>query len=90
MIFHIGRSVVEGDSCWVESQNSESDGQVHLIASNHFTVNEEGLIAPVAVFPPDRHPPKRPAQACTSPPRGVAWWRRQPDGLDRAIVCLGT
>ncbi len=50
VIFHIGRSVVEGDSCWVELQNSESDGQVRLIASNHFTVNEEGLITRLAVF----------------------------------------
>ena len=50
VVFQIGRSVAEGDSCWVELQNLESDGQVRLIASNHFTVNEDGLITRLAVF----------------------------------------
>ena len=48
--FHVGRSVAEGDSCWVELQGSDPDGQIRLIASNHFTVDEQGLITRLAVF----------------------------------------
>src|ERR1700728_993075 len=48
--FHVGRSVAEGDSCWIELQNVDVDGQVRLIATDHFTVDDEGLITRMAVF----------------------------------------
>jgi hypothetical protein len=50
VVFHIGRSVAQDDSCWVELQSLDPDGRVRLVASNHFTVDDQGLITRLAVF----------------------------------------
>ena len=48
--FHMGRSLAAGDSCWIELQDHDPNGEVRLVASNHFTVDDEGLITRLAVF----------------------------------------
>ena len=47
--FHIHRSVEAGQDCWVELANPPLDDPV-LLSSNHFTVNDDGFIARLAVF----------------------------------------
>lgn len=46
-----GRVVVDGDDCWAEL---EQDGRV--IATDHFTLRADGLIARMAVFVRPRPP----------------------------------
>lgn len=47
--FHIHRSVEAGQDCWAELANPPLDDPV-LLSSNHFTVNDDGFIARLAVF----------------------------------------
>jgi hypothetical protein len=47
--FHIHRAVEDGASCWIELANGPEDAPI-LLASNHFTVDGEGLITRLAVF----------------------------------------
>jgi limonene-1,2-epoxide hydrolase len=47
--FHIARMVASGDQCWIELANGERSAP-DLLAANHFEVNEDGLIARLAVF----------------------------------------
>jgi hypothetical protein len=47
--FHIQHAVADGDECWVEL----ADGTVEaptLLASNHFRVDDAGLITRLAVY----------------------------------------
>jgi limonene-1,2-epoxide hydrolase len=50
VVFRIGRSVAAGNSCWVELENVDPDGRASLVAANHFTVDDQGLITRLAVF----------------------------------------
>lgn len=47
--FHVHRAVEHGRDCWVELANPPMDAPV-LLASSHFTVDDEGLIARLVVF----------------------------------------
>jgi len=47
--FHIQNAVTEGRSCWIELANGSLEDPVYL-ATNHFTVDGEGLIERLAVF----------------------------------------
>ena len=47
--FHIHRAVVDGHDCWIELANGPADDPT-LLASNHYTVDDNGLIAQLAVF----------------------------------------
>ena len=47
--FHIQRAVVEGPDCWIELANGTLDEPEYL-ASNHFRVDGDGLIASLNVF----------------------------------------
>jgi hypothetical protein len=47
--FHIHRAVTDGDSCWIELADG-SDEDPTLLASNHFTVDQDGLITRLAVY----------------------------------------
>jgi uncharacterized protein (TIGR02246 family) len=47
--FHIHRAVVEGDDCWIELADGTPENPT-LLASNHFTVGEDGLINRLAVY----------------------------------------
>jgi hypothetical protein len=47
--FHIQNSVSEGRSCWIELANGTLDDPLYL-ATNHFTVDGDGLIERLAVF----------------------------------------
>jgi SnoaL-like domain len=46
LAWHFGRVVEMGDECWAELEND--DGR--LIATDHFTVGDDGLITRMAVF----------------------------------------
>ena len=47
--FHIHRALEAGRDCWVELANPPLDDPV-LICSNHFTLDDDGFIARLAVF----------------------------------------
>jgi limonene-1,2-epoxide hydrolase len=47
--FHIHRAIVEGNDCWIELADGAVDSPI-LLASNHFTVDDGGLITRLAVF----------------------------------------
>ena len=47
--FHIHRALEVGRDCWAELANPPIDAPV-LLSSNHFTVDDEGFIARLAVF----------------------------------------
>jgi limonene-1,2-epoxide hydrolase len=47
--FHIHRAVEAGRDCWAELANPPLDDPV-LLSSNHFTVDDDGFIARLAVF----------------------------------------
>jgi hypothetical protein len=47
--FRIHRAVVDGDECWVELADGPP-GAASLVASNHFTVGDDGLIEKLVVF----------------------------------------
>jgi hypothetical protein len=47
--FHIHRAVEAGHDCWAELANPPFDDPV-LLSSNHFTVDDDGFIARLAVF----------------------------------------
>jgi SnoaL-like domain len=47
--FHIHRAVEAGKDCWVELANPPLEDPV-LVCSNHFTVDDAGLITRLAVF----------------------------------------
>ncbi len=47
--FHIHRAVEAHRDCWVELANPPLDDPV-LLCSNHFTLDDDGLIARLAVF----------------------------------------
>ena len=47
--FHIHRAVVEGNHCWIELADGDVDSPT-LLASNHFTVDDHGLITSLTVF----------------------------------------
>jgi limonene-1,2-epoxide hydrolase len=47
--FHIHRAVVDGRHCWIELANEPSENPT-LLATNHFTVDDDGLIAQLTVF----------------------------------------
>ncbi len=49
--FHIHRAVEDGASCWIELANGPEDAPI-LLASNHFTVDGEGLITRTGGLPP--------------------------------------
>jgi hypothetical protein len=54
--FHVHRAVVSGDDCWVELADPPMDAPV-LLASSHYTVDEEGFISRLAVYVrPRPHP----------------------------------
>ena len=53
--FHVAHLVEDGDHCWVELANGSTDDP-QLIASDHFTVDAEGLITRMAVFLRPRPP----------------------------------
>jgi limonene-1,2-epoxide hydrolase len=47
--FHIHRAVVGGNDCWIELADGADDDPT-LLASNHFTVDDDGLIRELVVF----------------------------------------
>jgi len=47
--FHIHRAVSADDDCWIELAERTDDDPT-LLASNHFTVDREGLITRLAVY----------------------------------------
>jgi limonene-1,2-epoxide hydrolase len=47
--FHIHRAVVDGHDCWIELANGPADDPT-LLATNHFTVDDDGLIEKLTVF----------------------------------------
>jgi SnoaL-like domain len=47
--FHIHRAAHNGSDCWIELADGPTD-QPTLLASNHFTVGDDGLITRLAVF----------------------------------------
>ena len=53
--FHIHRAVANGNDCWMKLANGPVDNPV-LLASNHFTVDDDGLITRLAVYLRPRPP----------------------------------
>jgi limonene-1,2-epoxide hydrolase len=47
--FHVHRAVVDGNQCWIELANGPEDNPA-LLASNHFTVDDDGRIEQLVVF----------------------------------------
>jgi hypothetical protein len=47
--FHIHRAVMDGNDCWIELADGPRDAPI-LLASNHFTVDRDGLITRLAIF----------------------------------------
>jgi SnoaL-like domain len=47
--FHVHRALEADQYCWVELANPPIDAPV-LLSSNHFTVDDDGLISRLAVF----------------------------------------
>ena len=46
LAWHFGRVVEDGNECWAELENDEG----RLVATDHFTVGDGGLITRMAVF----------------------------------------
>src|SRR4051794_959819 len=44
--WHFGRVVEKGNDCWTELENDEG----RIVAADHFTVGDDGLITRMAVF----------------------------------------
>jgi limonene-1,2-epoxide hydrolase len=47
--FHIHRAVSDGGNCWVELADGTPESPT-LLASNHFSVDDDGLITRLAVY----------------------------------------
>ncbi len=47
--FHVQRAVTDGSDCWVELADGSLDDPTFL-ASNHFTVGDDGFITRLIVF----------------------------------------
>jgi hypothetical protein len=53
--FHIHRAVAYGNDCWVELADGSDEDPI-LLASNHYTVDEDGFITRLAVYLRPRRP----------------------------------